>query len=114
MYSENLGLYLLMLYLLSGMRFLGLLLMLFCPSGARVRRPVFLGRTVGPVVPLRLAALPLSEVVCYVFAGDVLLGGRAVGGRGSSRLFRVSHGDEVDGHCAQYCVNFLCSNLPLS
>ena len=30
------------------------------------------------------------------------LGGRAVGSRGSSRLYRVSHGDEVDVHCAQY------------
>ena len=33
------------------------------------------------------------------------LGGRAVGGRGSSRLYRVSQGDEVDVHCAQYFVN---------
>ena len=33
------------------------------------------------------------------------LGGRAVGGRGSSKLYRVSHGDEVDVHCAQYFVN---------
>ena len=32
------------------------------------------------------------------------LGGRAVGGRGSSRLYRVSQGDEVDVHCAQYFV----------
>ena len=29
------------------------------------------------------------------------MGGRAAGGR----LFRVSHGDEVDRHCAQYFVN---------
>ena len=28
------------------------------------------------------------------------LGGRAVGGRGSSRLYRVSQGDEVDVHCS--------------
>ena len=33
------------------------------------------------------------------------LGGRAVGGRGSGRLYRASHGDEVDVHCAQYFVN---------
>ena len=33
------------------------------------------------------------------------LGGRAVGGRGSSKLYRVSQGDEVDVHCAQYFVN---------
>ena len=32
------------------------------------------------------------------------LGGRAVGGRGSGRLYRASQGDEVDVHCAQYCV----------
>ena len=30
------------------------------------------------------------------------LGGRAVGSRGSSRLYRASQGDEVDVHCAQY------------
>ena len=33
------------------------------------------------------------------------LGGRAVGGRGSSKLYPVSQGDEVDVHCAQYFVN---------
>ena len=33
------------------------------------------------------------------------LGGRAVGGRGSIRLYRASQGDEVDVHCAQYFVN---------
>ena len=33
------------------------------------------------------------------------LGGRAVGSRGSSRLYWASHGDEVDVHCAQYFVN---------
>ena len=32
------------------------------------------------------------------------LGGRAVGGRGSGRLYRVCQGDEVDVHCAQYFV----------
>ena len=31
--------------------------------------------------------------------------GRAAGGTGSSRLYRVSHGDDVDKHCAQYFVN---------
>ena len=30
---------------------------------------------------------------------------RAVGSRGSGTLYRVSHGDEVDVHCAQYFVN---------
>ena len=33
------------------------------------------------------------------------LGGRAAGGKSSSRLHLVSHGDEVDVHCAQYFVN---------
>ena len=33
------------------------------------------------------------------------LGGRAVGGSGSGRLYRVSHGDQVDVQCAQYFVN---------
>ena len=32
-------------------------------------------------------------------------GGRAAGGTSWSRLYRVSHGDEVDEHCAQYFVN---------
>ena len=30
---------------------------------------------------------------------------RAVGSRGSGRLYRASQGDEVDVHCAQYFVN---------
>ena len=34
------------------------------------------------------------------------LGGKAVGGRGSSRLYRVSHGDEVDSNCAQFFCQF--------
>ena len=33
------------------------------------------------------------------------LGGRAVGGMGSSRLYRISQGDDVDRHCAQFFVN---------
>ena len=33
------------------------------------------------------------------------LGGRAAGGTSSGRLYRVSHGDEVDVHCAPYFVN---------
>ena len=33
------------------------------------------------------------------------LGGRAAGGRGSSRLYRVNHSDDVDVHCAQYFVH---------
>ena len=33
------------------------------------------------------------------------LGGRAAGGTVSSRLYRVSRGDDVDVHCAQYFVH---------
>ena len=33
------------------------------------------------------------------------LGGRAAGGTVSSKLYRVSQGEEVDVHCAQYFVN---------
>ena len=33
------------------------------------------------------------------------LGGRAVGSRGSSRLYRASQSDDVDMHCAQYFVS---------
>ena len=33
------------------------------------------------------------------------LGGRAVGGMGSSRLYRISQSDEVDKHCTQFFVN---------
>ena len=42
------------------------------------------------------------------------LGGRAVGGTGSSRLYRACQGDEVDKHCAQFFVNsslFSCVTL---
>ena len=42
------------------------------------------------------------------------LGGRAVGGRGSSRLCRVSQGDVVDVHCAQYFVHSSLSPVLLS
>ena len=33
------------------------------------------------------------------------LGGRAAGGSGSSTLYRVSQGDDIDVHCAQYFVH---------
>ena len=42
--------------------------------------------------------------VSYVSVPGVL-GGRAVGGSGSSRLYRVSQGDEVDFNCAQFFVH---------
>ena len=54
-----------------------------------MRRPGFLGHIVGLVVRIRSRCL----------------GGRAVGGRGSSRLHRASQADEVDVHCSQYFVN---------
>ena len=41
------------------------------------------------------------------------LGGRAAGGTGSSRLYRVSHGDEVEVYCAQYLVNSFLSPVLL-
>ena len=43
------------------------------------------------------------------------LGGKAVGGRSSSRLYRVSQGDEVDNNCAQFfCQLFSFSSITLS
>ena len=33
------------------------------------------------------------------------LGGQAVGGRSSSRLYRVSQGDDVDSNCAQFFLS---------
>ena len=42
--------------------------------------------------------------VFYVFVSR-RLGGRAAGGTVSSRLYRVSQGDDVDVHCAQYFVH---------
>ena len=41
------------------------------------------------------------------------LGGRAVGGTDSSRLYRVCQDDEVDKDCAQYFVNSSLSPLLL-
>ena len=53
-----------------------------------------------------LADLPFLEEVCYVFVAGRLRG-RAVGGKSSSGLYRLSHGDEVDVHCAQFILLFL-------
>ena len=39
------------------------------------------------------------------------LGGRAVGRSGASRLFRLSHGDEVDVRSAQFFVNSSLSRV---
>ena len=40
-----------------------------------------------------------------LFRANRRLGGRAAGGRGYSRLYRVSQGDDVDVHCTQYFVH---------
>ena len=101
--GKNLGLYLLMQFLLLGMRFPGLVWMIFGPSGARVLRLVYFGAY------CRAGGSTAAGNSAFIGRGLLRirrrrLGGRAVGGRGSSRLFRVSHGDEVDVHCAQYFV----------
>ena len=67
-------------------------------------RRVYFGPILKLEVPLKLAALPFLAEVCYGFVAGVWEV-RAAGGTGSSRLYRVSHGDEVDVHCAQYFVN---------
>ena len=60
-------------------------------------------------IVMRVVPLPARS---SAFIGRGLLrirrrrfGGRAVGGRGSCRLYRARQGDEVDVHCAQYFVN---------
>ena len=100
----NLVLYLLTLYLLCGMRFPGLRLMIFGPFGAKIRRLVYSGHIVGQVVPLLLAAVPFWEEVCYEFAVGVLGVELLVAGDRAGCI-RVSQGDDVDVHCAQYFVN---------
>ena len=70
-------------------------------------------RIVMRVVLLPLAALPFLGRGMLRIRGR-RLGGRAVGGRGSSRLYGASQEDEVDVHCAQYFELFPCSCPPLS
>ena len=84
--------------LLLGMLSLGLLLMIFGLSGVEMMRRVCFGLTLRLEVPLKAGS--------SAFLGRGLLrirnrrlGGRAVNGRGSGRLYRVSQGDEVDVHC---------------
>ena len=84
-----------MLFLLLGMLLLGLLLMTF---------EVYFGPIPVLGVLLLLAALPFLVEVCYVFVTGVWEAELLVAG-GSGRLYRVSQGDEVDQHCAQYFVN---------
>ena len=66
-----LRLYRQMLFLLFGMLFPGLVLMISGPSGARVLRLVCLGLIQRLVVPPRLAALPSLVEVCDVFVAGV-------------------------------------------
>ena len=58
------------------------------------RRPVFSGRTVGPVVPLQLAALPFKEEAYYesvvgVLAAELLVARDLVGCIGPVRVTRL-------------------------
>ena len=78
--------------------------MIFGPFGVRMLRLVYLGHMLLLEVLLLLAALLfLEEGLLRIRSRR--LGGRAVGGTGSSRLFRTCHNDEVDKHCAQFFVN---------
>ena len=57
-------------------------------------KPVLSGRTVGPGVPLRLAALPFLVEVCYVFVAGVwevelLVAGDLVGCIGPVMVMRL-------------------------
>ena len=69
--------------------------MIFGLSGVGVLRRVYFGLILKLEVPLKGLLRIRSR----------RLGGKAVGGRGSSRLYRVSQGDDVDVYCAQYFVN---------
>ena len=67
-------------------------------------RQVYLGHMLLLEVLLLLAALPFLEEVCYGFVAGVWEAELLAAG-GSSGLYRISQGDEVDVHCAQYFVN---------
>ena len=59
-------------------------------------------RAGGPTAAGSLAFLGRSLLrICSRY-----LGGRAVGGRGCSKLYRATQEDEIDVHCSQYFVNF--------
>ena len=73
---------------------LGLLLTTFGPFGVGVLNWVYIGLIPKLVFPLKLAALPFLVEVCYGFVAGV-----------SEAELRVSHGEHVDVHCAQYFVN---------
>ena len=86
--------------------------MIFGPSGARLLRPVFSGRTVELVVPLRLAALTLWDEACYVFVVGVLEAAlldtmMLADCMGSTTVMKV------DARFAQYFVNFVLAQVLL-
>ena len=87
-----------------GMPSLGLLLMIFGLFGVVVLRRVYFWLILKLEVLLLLAALPfLGRGLLRIRSRR--LGGRAAGGTVSGRLYRVSQGDDVGVHCAQYFVH---------
>ena len=99
----NLGWFL--LFLLLGVLLLGFLLTKFGLFGVGMLNWVYFGHIPeleGPTQAGSNFAFPGKN---QMRIRSRRLGSRAVGGRGSSKLYRVSQGDEVDKHCAQYFVN---------
>ena len=83
---------------------LGLRWMIFELFGAEMLNSVYLrhiSKAGGPVVAGSSSFLGRGQLRIR----SRCLGGRAVGGKGSSRLHRTCQGDEVDKHCAQFFVN---------
>ena len=108
----SLRLYVLILYLLLGMRSPGLLLMIFGLSGVRTPRLVCFGLS---------GAGGSTEAGSSAFPGRGLLrirsrrlGGRAVGRSGASRLQRVGRSGEVDVSSAQHFVDSSLAPVLLS
>ena len=92
------------LFLHFGMPSLGLLLMIFWSIWSRSAEEGLFRASFqagGPTVAGSSAFLDRG----LLRIRNRRLGGRAVGGEGSSRLYRVSQGDEVDVHCGQYFDN---------
>ena len=93
------------LFVPSGMLHPGLLLMISGPFGVKIAEA-------GLFRAYALAGGPTAAGSSAFLGRGLLrirnrrLGGRAAGGRGSSRLYRVSQGDDVDVHCTQYFVQF--------
>ena len=89
--------------MLLGVLSLGLLLMIFGLSGVGMLRRVYFGLILKLEDPLKLAALPFLAEVCYGFVTGVWEA-ELLEVRVSSRLYRVSHGDDVDVRCSQYTL----------